>query len=300
MTAETATLNSSMASSNFSNKKASLSYTTCDRGLMFFQRLLFCTLIMIGHDMGPNLQANSGMILVRALARIIRNFFFIIKAVRKWLSIQFNYGIIPPSAIRTGYGNDTGNKRSTPKGQARNSHLDERSANGSLKQSPIEHCYTEPSRTYGIVAALQDRERIDLCNPHVYDSSDFLGHSSLNLKSMLHSFYEGLVGIIDDPDPENQQPSQQESGALLMSIEETNSQAPKNKQDLQPGESQVDLSENLRRAQMVSESVIEYSEIVARKLAAGIGFERRLEPLPVPNFDETSAVSVQNVENEDK
>ena len=61
----------------------------------------------------------------------------------------------------------------------------------------------EPPRTYGLVAALNDRDQSDLHNPHVYDSSDFLGHSSLSIKSMFTSFYEGIVGVIDDPDDQH-------------------------------------------------------------------------------------------------
>jgi hypothetical protein len=74
-----------------------------------------------------------------AIVRIIRNFYFILKAFRKWLSISLNDGIIPPPAVKADRNltNVRVRLRSTPIPESSDDGFD-----GSLKHSPIEHRYS--------------------------------------------------------------------------------------------------------------------------------------------------------------
>jgi hypothetical protein len=76
---------------------------------------------------------------LHAVLRIVRNFFYITKGIRKWLAINYNDGIIPTPPLPYG-GRVSRVSRSTP----RESRLenDSRFNSGSLKHSPIERRFS--------------------------------------------------------------------------------------------------------------------------------------------------------------
>lgn len=93
---------------------------------------------------------------MRGMIRIVRNFFFIVKSIRKWLAINYNDGIVPNPPVqklsRSG-GNSKNSlfRRSTPKiatSAVESSTfavptVSEPSAFASIQtQSPIKHCYS--------------------------------------------------------------------------------------------------------------------------------------------------------------
>jgi len=126
-----------------------MSYTACDFGLLIVQRLLIAVTIIFGYniitapsDIPHNVLFSIFYInifylqfFLRAALRIIRNFFYITKGIRKWLAINYNDGIIPTPPLPCG-GRVSRVSRSTP----RESRLDNDSRfnSGSLKHSPIE------------------------------------------------------------------------------------------------------------------------------------------------------------------
>src|SRR5687768_9841532 len=91
--------------------------------------MLFNSVSGVGYVYVPYLQ-----FFLQTLTRIIRNFFYLTKGVRKWLAIHYNEGIIPDPPMR--YGRSFRVARSTPVSATSNGF------GVSLKQSPIERRYS--------------------------------------------------------------------------------------------------------------------------------------------------------------
>jgi hypothetical protein len=128
-----------------------MSYTACDFGLVVFQRLLIAMSIILGYDLIYAPADIPSMVLLKnqhftilkshsieqfilhPMARIVRNFFYLTKGVRKWMAIHYNDGIIPkPPMSRS-----LRVARSTPMNSCVSTAF-----GGSLRQSPIERRYS--------------------------------------------------------------------------------------------------------------------------------------------------------------
>jgi len=243
---------------------ANVFYWTCDRSLMMFQRILFCAVIFLGYEMRPESDTSFDASICQMFARIIRNFFYVAKAVRKWLSITFNDGIIPPAPIKSDRKHGSSKAYSTPNSRA--SSYDE--FGKALKPSPIEHRYSDQGKDYSIVMALKERNKSVEGDHLYYSDSDFLGHSSMSLRTILKSLYQSFTGSIEDPD---------EVKPIKRDEKEVT------------GASDIDLSENDPSFNLATNSIIEQSQqmsVFNRNNTNTLGNGKK-KPSP-PDFDFTT------------
>uniref|UniRef100_A0A183C458 Uncharacterized protein n=1 Tax=Globodera pallida TaxID=36090 RepID=A0A183C458_GLOPA len=209
------------------------------------------------------------------MMRIVRNFFFITKAVRKWLAINYNDGVIPEPPVRG----------VRPPRMAR------------LKASNIRQSTTNTN--YDLATALKERHCVSVGIEHRYyadsHSSDFLGHSSsLSLRFLLNGLARSFIGYLEDPDEEmNTQQKEITSfqGKIVASSQQNIDEKKNCARSQTSAEYRTNESESRRRNEMVVESVLEYD--AEQKQNANSSVENVIcvpLPLPVPNFDETTTV----------
>ncbi|KAL3101956.1 hypothetical protein niasHS_003365 [Heterodera schachtii] len=258
--------------------KSNLSYCAFDLGLVFVQRVLICVSAIVGYDLVSAPIDFPQMFLVGSVMRIIRNFFFITKAVRKWLAINYNDGVIPEPPVRCIRPTRL-TRRSTPMDSRLDSQL-----SGGLKHSPIDHRYRSV-KNYDLATALKERHNrsggIGIEHRYYADhSSDFLAHSSsLSLRFLLNGLARSFTGCLADPD-EEMNTQQGESDASQEKTGEKKAGA-----DFKTSaEFLTDASENRRRNEMVVESVLENDAV--QKLNVNSSIEK--VPLPMPIFDDAA------------
>uniref|UniRef100_A0A914H189 Uncharacterized protein n=1 Tax=Globodera rostochiensis TaxID=31243 RepID=A0A914H189_GLORO len=273
-----------------SGTKFNRSYCAFDYGLVVVQRILICFSALIGYDLISAPIDFPQMFIIGAMMRIVRNFFFITKAVRKWLAINYNDGVIPEPPVR-GVRPPRMARRSTPMDSCLSSQLSE-----GLKHSPIDHQY-KPVKNYDLATALKERHCASVGIEHRYyadsHSSDFLGHSSsLSLRFLLNGLARSFIGYLEDPDEEmnTQQKEITSFQGKIVGCSQQNIDEKKNGARSQTSaEYRTNESENRRRNEMVLESVLEYD--AEQKQNANSSVENVIcVPLPVPNFDETTTV----------
>ncbi|KAH7729078.1 hypothetical protein AAVH_03451 [Aphelenchoides avenae] len=165
-------------------------YAAVDGVLVLLQRVLLSVMVLFGYDIhAPHEHGQLGVL--QHIVRFLRNLYHISKMLRKWLSLNYNDGVIPnppvvpPLAAHMQY-------RSTPK----NADQADAMARLLLKtHSPISKCYSEPPRSYPLGQGGKGKH-------NAHDNSDFLSHS-LSFSSVVNSFLHSFTGYVDDPEKED-------------------------------------------------------------------------------------------------
>lgn len=159
---------------------------------------------------------------MRGFIRIVRNFFFIAKSIRKWLAINYNEGIVPsPPVLRLSrngsHSNNSIFRRSTPKitTSAVSEPIPEFAGACLYKQSPIKHCYSgtnffilivfkiflELPRKYSLAKALTNGPIPNAVYPEREQTDQIASYSSsLSFHAIINQFYQSFTGYIEDPE----------------------------------------------------------------------------------------------------
>lgn len=192
----------SSASSRSSKSNVSIAYAVTDGALVVVQRLLLSIMVLFGYDIHAS-HEHGRLSTLQEFIRFVRNLYYILKMIRKWLSLNYNDGIIPdPPVARRRCAN--AQYRSTPKNTNTSSAL-----HVSLlkSHSPIAKCYSEPPKRYSLAQILGTKSRLR-CNA-AHENSDFLAQSAESttdtasypvFSTVMNSLLQSFTGYVQDPE----------------------------------------------------------------------------------------------------
>uniref|UniRef100_A0A7E4W5F6 Bestrophin homolog n=1 Tax=Panagrellus redivivus TaxID=6233 RepID=A0A7E4W5F6_PANRE len=174
-------------------RAASFVYGLADSSLMMGQRILLCVLVCLGCDIympRARMESSRGFTLSSMVIRIARNFYFILRGLRKWLAINFNDGIIPVPAVQPI--RRVRAHRSTPR---RDAVPHDYLADMARLHSPVRPCYIgsdEPIPLFRLLAGAAP-SKLNL------NHSDPLSMSS-SMSDIMSSLVEAFTGCLVDPE----------------------------------------------------------------------------------------------------